>query len=59
MTRWEITNGCGSGVKASKAAVLAGAVAYIHDLEQERDLLRRENEMFKTGRIVRKPSYDC
>jgi len=57
-TRWEMSSGCGSGVKASKAVVLACAVAYIRDLEQERDLLRRENEMLKSGKGMRRPSYE-
>ncbi|KAE9978094.1 hypothetical protein BLS_000870 [Venturia inaequalis] len=51
--KWETASSCGGGSgmpKASKAAVLAGAVAYIQDMERERDQLRRENECLKNGR---------
>lgn len=51
--KWEIASSCsgGSGMpKTSKAAVLAGAVAYIRDLEREREFLRRENEVLRSGR---------
>jgi hypothetical protein len=50
--KWELASSCGgSGMpKASKAAVLAGAVAYIQDIERERDHLQRENELLKAGR---------
>jgi hypothetical protein len=57
--KWEMAASCGgSGMpKASKAAVLAGAVAYIQDMERERDHLRRENELLKSGRGMRR-SYE-
>lgn len=58
--KWEVASTCGaSGPKASKAAVLAGAVAYIQDMEQERDHLKRENELLKSERsFARKGRYE-
>jgi hypothetical protein len=54
--KWEMAASCGSSgmPKASKAAVLAGAVAYIQDMERERDHLRRENELLRLGRGIRR-----
>lgn len=56
--KWEMsTSYGGSGMpKASKATVLAGAVAYIQDMERECDHLRRENDLLRNGRggILRK-----
>ncbi|TLD36833.1 putative transcription factor bhlh protein [Venturia nashicola] len=51
---WQMASSCGaSGMpKTSKAGVLAGAVAYIQDMERECDHLRRENELLKSGRGV-------
>jgi hypothetical protein len=53
---WEMAASCGgSGMpKPSKAAVLAGAVAYIQDIERERDYLRRENELLRSGTAMRR-----
>ncbi|QDS73714.1 hypothetical protein FKW77_003491 [Venturia effusa] len=57
--KWEMRNpdNC-VAPKASKAAVLAGAVAYIQDMERERDHLRRENELLKGGRGFPKRGYE-
>jgi len=54
-TRWELANG--SEVRASKAAVLAAAVNYIHELEQGREVLRRENEILRNRLGARRPTY--
>lgn len=43
----KMPNGYGPEVKASKAAVLSGAVAHIFELERERDALRKENGFLK------------
>lgn len=58
--KWEMQSPTDAGSivpKASKAAVLAGAVAYIQDMERERDYLRRENELLKSGRVIPRRGY--
>lgn len=58
--KWEMATSCGSSgmPKASKAAVLSGAVNYIQDMERECDHLRRENELLKSGRGIPRRQYD-
>lgn len=40
----------GNAGKPSKATVLATAIEYLQRLEKERDRLRRENDLLRTGR---------
>jgi hypothetical protein len=47
MSRCGIVNEAGTEYKAPKAAVLVGAVSYIHELEMQNELLRRENDVLR------------
>jgi len=49
LPKWDVEHGSSSMSKASKATVLATAVAYIRDIERELDSLKQENEALKDG----------